>query len=71
MTRRSTITAAVVAAVLGLAAAGCGSGDRQDVNQSNEGVLDPQGGSSTQQDPNSGLTPTGETQPSVTQPEGG
>lgn len=71
MTRRSTIIAAVVAAAL--AGAGCGAdvGDRQDVDQSNEGVQDPQGGQATQQEPASGITPTGEEQPSITQPEGG
>ena len=71
MTRRSTIIAAVVSAAL--TGAGCGAdvGDRQDVDQSNEGVQDPQGGQATQQEPAPGITPTGEEQPSVTQPEGG
>ena len=71
MTRRSTILAAVVAAAVGVAAPGCGGGDRQDVNQSNEGDLESQGGQATQMEPATGITPTGETQPSVTQPEGG
>ena len=71
MTRRSTITAAVVAAALGVTAGCGGGGDRESVDQSNQGELDSQGGVETQQDPATGITPTGETQPSVTQPEGG
>jgi hypothetical protein len=66
---RGTIIAAVAAAALGVAAPGCG--DRENVEQSNQGELDPQGGQSTQQEPGTGITPTGETQPSVTQGEGG
>ena len=70
MSRRH-ITAAVAAAVLGLGAGACGEGDREGVDQSNPGEQNPQGGPSTQQQPATGITPTGETEPSVTQPEGG
>ena len=66
---RRTIIAAVAAGALAIAAPACG--DRENVEQSNPGELDPQGGQPTQQEPASGITPTGETQPSVTQGEDG
>jgi len=70
--RRRTIAAGIVAAALGLGAGACGGGgDRESIDQGNQGELDPQGGSATQQEPASGITPTGETQPTVTQQEGG
>ena len=70
--KRRTIIAAIAAAALGAGAGACGGGgDRESIDQSNQGELDSEGGQATQQEPASGITPTGETQPSVTQPEGG
>jgi hypothetical protein len=66
---RRTITATLAAAMLALGAAACG--DREQVEESNPGVQDPQGGVATQQEPASGITPTGEEQETVTQQEGG
>ena len=68
MSRRS-ITTALATVALAFGAAACG--DRENVEQSNDGQQDPAGGQATQQEPASGITPTGEEQPSVTQPEGG
>jgi hypothetical protein len=70
--KRRTIIAAIAAGAIGVAAPGCGGGgDRESIDQSNQGELDPQGGSATQQAPADGITPTGETQETVTQPETG
>ncbi len=70
MTRR-TIIAALAAAGLALGAGACGSGDREQVERSNPGQEVPEGSPGTVEKNPSGLTPTGETQPTVTQPEGG
>jgi len=66
---RRTITAGLTAAMLALGAGACS--DRENVQDSNNGVQDPQGGQATQQEPAPGLTPTGEEQPSVVQPDDG
>ena len=66
---RRTITGALAAAALALGAGACS--DRENVEDSNPGVQDPQGGVATEQDPASGITPTGEEQETVTQQEGG
>ncbi len=66
---RRTISAALVSTALALGAGACS--DRENVEDSNPGVQDPQGGQATQQDPASGITPTGEEQETVTQEEGG
>ncbi len=65
---RRTFTGTLAAVVLALGAGACG--DREQVEDSNPGVQDPQGGVATQQEPASGITPTGEEQPTVTQQEG-
>ncbi len=66
---RRTISAALAAAMLALGAGACS--DRENVEDSNPGVQDPQGGQATQQEPGSGLTPTSPEQETVTQQEGG
>ncbi len=67
---RRTITGTLAAAALALGAGACG--DREQVDQSNPGVQDPQGGQATQQEPaGGGLVPKGETQETVTQAPGG
>jgi hypothetical protein len=66
---RRTITGTLAAAVLALGAGACS--DRENVEDSNPGVQDPAGGQATQQDPASGITPSGEEQETVTQQEGG
>jgi hypothetical protein len=65
--KRGQITAAVVAAVLGVAAAGCG----RENEEGNPGQDIPEGTPSTVEPGGAGTTPTGEEQPSITQPEGG
>ena len=69
------LTAALAALALGAGTAGaCGGadvGDREDQNQGNEGQLDAPGSQSTVQRNPTTLGSTGETQPTVTQPEGG
>ena len=63
--------AAVVAAALGFGAGACGDASREQQNQSNPGQEVPKGTPSTVETNPSGITPTGEEQPSVVQPEGG
>ena len=72
MPRRHRLSALIAAAVLSLGAASCGgedTGDREDVDQSNEGQLTAPGSPSTIEEPGAGLTSTGEEPPPVTQPE--
>jgi hypothetical protein len=70
MSRRHRIPALLAVAALSLGTAACGgSGDRDDVDQSNEGQLTAPGSPSTVEPPASGLTSTGETPPPVTQPQ--
>ncbi len=72
MLRRHRIPALLAAAVLSLGAASCGgddTGDREDVNQGNEGQLTAPGSPSTVEPPAPGLTSTGEEPPPVTQPQ--
>jgi hypothetical protein len=67
------IPAALAALMLGVGFAGaCGDGDREQVEQSNDGEQLPEG-SNTQVEPSPGPTRTSEGQPqeTVTQPEGG
>ena len=74
MPRRHRISALLAAAVLSLGAASCGgddSGDREDVDQSNEGQLTAPGSPSTLEEPASAQTSTGEEAPPETQPEDG
>ena len=73
MTTRQ-ISAARAALVLGAtSAAACGDsgGDRENVDQSNQGELTAPGSESTIETGPTTLGATGETQPSVTQPEDG
>ena len=67
------ITAALAALVLGLTTAtACGGGgDRESVDQSNQGELTAPNSESTIETGPTTLGATGETQPSVTQPEDG
>ena len=65
MSRRHII-AAIAAATLGLGAGACG--DRENVEQGNPGQEVPEGSQSTVET-GTGITPTGEEQPTVT--EGG
>jgi hypothetical protein len=72
MPRRHRIPALLAAAVLSLGAASCGgddSGDREDVDQSNEGQVTAPGSPSTLEKPATGLTSTGAEEPPVTQTE--
>ena len=60
---------AVAGALGGGVAVACGgAGDREDVNQSNEGRDVPEATPATTNTNPTQLTPTGETQPGVTQP---
>jgi len=59
----------VVAGALGGGVAACGGvGDREDVDQSNEGRDVPEGSPGTTMANPTQLTPTGEEQPEITQP---
>ena len=74
MPRRHRLSALLAAAVLSVGAASCGgddAGDRDDVDQSNEGQLTAPGSPSTVEPPAPGLTSTGEDPGGVTQPETG
>ena len=73
MTTRQ-ITAGLGALVLGASVAtacGGGGGDRESVDQSNQGELTAPGSESTIETGPTTLGATGETQPTVTQPEDG
>ena len=72
MTMRK-FTAALAALTLGVGFAGAcgGGGDREDVNQSNEGQQVAPGSEGTIETGPTTLGSTGETQPTVTQEEGG
>ena len=68
------ITAVVAALILGAGtAAACGSesGDRENVEKSNQGEQSPQGGGAVTETGPTTLQSTGEEQPEVTQPETG
>ena len=65
------VIAAVVAAALGVGAGACGDASREQENSSNPGQEVPQGTPATTETNPPTLTPEGEEQPSVTQPEGG
>ncbi len=67
--RRSQLVAMVVAGALGGGVAACGgAGDREDINQSNEGRDVPEATPGTTEKNPTQLTPTGEEQPEITQP---
>jgi hypothetical protein len=67
--RRHHLVAMIAAGALGGGVAACGgAGDREDVNQSNEGRDVPEATPGTTESNPTQLTPTGEEQPEITQP---